>query len=304
MGGGLSPEQQRLLEIIMSPDQAGPAPPPDDETVGTKLGAQIFSTLGDALSGYAAGINGTQQSQFHNTYLARREYKRSERERHGAQQAQSQAEAKRRGAEYLFRANEQNADRQAAGEDRAAGEQKAAAIRAEDQRIRAEEREQTRSDMLIREAADETYRQGQAKWQQRVDQSLIDSRNRDKNPDRNVKGIADAASVALVLRNGAPATKDEPEVPSAQAKLAAGATPQSLLDEFEEELDTMALSGKDREEAIQYFLKKINPIIEQHDKTKQAEAAAQAEATRQPTSVTGSPGALIRGINLLRGGGQ
>jgi len=291
--GGINPGLAQILAQLVGPQIAPPMAPaaaptgnPIDTQIDEQIRAlsapepvvdmpvpagstklqQILAGLADAGSIYGRGLNPYVPFAGASDRLRGLDEQRTAAIG-GNQERRLTAKSKSKKTEAELRLRELmgRRDDEVRAKERASDKTSAATTRADDLRRDDERFALQRGDRLADQKADEAYRQSQAAWQKRVDQSLIDSRNRDKDPDRNSKGLAAAASTALVLRNGAPeGPKGEPQIPSATEKLAAGASPEDLLAEYEEELDTMDLRGKDREEAIKYFLQKIGPVIEQH----------------------------------------
>lgn len=282
---GLDPAIEAQIQQLSQPE------PVVDQPVPRQSGAlaKILSSLADAGSAYAGRHSGYTQRLLNEDQEALDTIAGNKSRR-----AKSETDATTKGAELRLRALISKRDREAESDakmqDRAYQDVKDA----EKAQVAANQFQAIRDDKLAAETADEEYRNSQATWQKHVDQALIDNRIASQRPDRNAKGLASSRNAAVTFLKGAPATKDEPELPSAEARMVAGETAQQIMDDYLDDPDVLALDGADREEAIKYMASRLQPAIAAAEAKKKEAAATQAAATQAAPQAQDATGYMIQ----------
>lgn len=127
--GGLPPgERNRLLQILMQPDDVGPPPEIDEGNLGTNIGSNIFAGIGDALGAYASILGGGRAPNFMQQLQEKREFDKALKRQHGQRKAGAETDAKRRTAEYLLSQDDAKLQRQQELADKKAEAQEKAAL--------------------------------------------------------------------------------------------------------------------------------------------------------------------------------
>jgi hypothetical protein len=262
--GSMTPgDRQKLLDILLAPEDPGPAPSVDKPSAL----AMLFSGLGDAVSGFNAGKTGNPgfQTDYFRQYQNKINQQKADLQRYNEDVTKGRNRSKQRTAEYLLGADTQ-AKRQAK-EDALA----ATAAKAAEQRRQEDIARETAKDVLKREqhltdaatkAADE---QRQAVRNHKYSIELEQLRNSHKDVDekkakqgeKDQKSFSTGVQVALSLVNGNP---KENILPFA-ARVKQGEDPKTvaieLRKQYDDELDAEGVFGNGRDLAHEFFNRKL-----------------------------------------------
>lgn len=272
-----------LLEQEFAPQQPQLVPEEPEWGKGRQIGSQIGAALADALGAYAQGLGSPVRVNASQQLMERIRQGREARGENERRKKSSEDEAKRARAHYervkLDKAEELKRQDTIREEDRAFD------LYRESGQIGAREDREARNRQIGKQEASEdrlyNLRLGAAKAGQSVppdadEKTLLDAiargerdqiarqeRNREKPEKLNDKSLALGNSIAIGMYRGVPADQKSgaPAIPPVEERLNQGETPDSLLLEYEMELDSSGVFGQERAEAMKTYEKYVGASI-------------------------------------------
>ena len=251
--GMMTPQdRQKLMDILLAPEDPGPAPQVDKPNAL----AMLFSGLGDAVNAFAANKHGGATSNYFDQYLNKQNQQKADLQKYQEKVAAGKSRQRREGANYILG----EADRKQERTDRLQA-------KAEDLAWRKTQVEQANAD---RDAARQ-----QAKAINDADNA---TRLQIEKMGNDARARSDSLQVQLhSLRKTGEADKDQ-HAEYAKARqfvvgkkaeymqmLADGkATPEQIIAQWQDTLDASDLSGKYREAADAFFQDKIGTLLMQY----------------------------------------
>jgi len=278
--GMMTPQdRQKLMDILLAPEDPGPAPQVDKPNAL----AMLFSGLGDAVNAFAANKHGGATSNYFDQYLNKQNQQKADLQKYQEKVAEGRNRSKQRTASYLL--NEQ--DRRQMKADALQGQKDLQAANLADRELARKERQQ-QIDAELKAKKDQFDEQ--KKWDLEMEkarygheQAVAGLRLKRTEGDKaaaedqknlgtimgHIGGLAEVAPVAL--SGGNPASG----IPAM--------TPEQIVERVRHLINAQQFGPEAKKAAEDYFTSEIGPILrEVQIKKMNDELAAQGPQQQAP----------------------
>lgn len=282
-------ERQKLMDILLAPEDAGPAPQVDKPNAL----AMLFSGLGDAVNAFAAGKSGDPgfRTHYFDQYQNSLNQQKADLQRYNEKVAGGKNRSKQRTAEFLL----SESDRKQMRSDALQGQKDLKQLTLDSQRADREARVAASADAVAARREEIASREKIAKMQ--TDASITSERIQAQLHAKKFTDEADKDQHAEYAKSRQWIVSKKREY--AQALADGKITPEQIRQEWQDTLDASDLTGDYKAAADAFWQDKIGAGLFQYEYENQGPRVNQGGALPPP------PAQPMRGARGLRdvGGG-